>query len=173
MQAAIADNPLSTATLRYAIECNRVLDGWGLRLHRDVLENVPHDIASSSAYEGVEGWQTITDQSALEADIYSKLTNIVGRIREHSDAAIVFGEYGWPANAGYFPSAIDVGGLVDAVWQAGDDLGVEGEIFWALCGNEEISPGVSLGFDVYQRNGNSATVGALTEAGVFFDANLP
>jgi len=174
MRNARAANPSSTCELRYGVECNRVLDGSGFRLHSDVLANVKPDCVSLSSYEAVEGWTTgATTQAALEDDIAVKLTEIVRRIREVLPTTpIILGEYGWPSQASYFPAGLDIGALHAKVIDVGTALGIEGEIPWQLIDNEEETPGNPRGFNLYLRNGNSTTVGALSAAGVFYDSIL-
>lgn len=175
MNAAKAANPSSTCVLRYGVECNRVLDGSGLRLHSHVLRNVRPDCVALSSYEAIEGWtQGIVEQAALEADIETKLTEIVRRVREVLPTTpIILSEYGWPSQASYFtPLGLDIGALHAKVIAVATSLGIEGEIPWQLIDNEEESPGNPRGFNMYLRDGNSTTVGALSEAGVFYDSIL-
>jgi hypothetical protein len=173
LRAAIADTPESTCALKYAIECNRVRDRMSFRVVTDVLENVDPDMVSLSVYEAIEGWtQGITEQAALEDDIADKLERIVARVRaEAGNVPIVIGEYGFPQLAPYWPG-FDVGALHQVVIDTADALGVEGEIFWQVIDNEEYAPGMPRGFALYERNGNSSTVGALTESGAFYQSLL-
>lgn len=166
-------NTVSTSTIYYMMECNRVLDGWGERVHRSVIENINPDIVSLSCYEAVEGWLQGLSQAAFEADIATKLARIVARVRLVSNAPIVLGEYGWPIDMPYFVSlGYDVGALWLATINAAISLGIVGQIPWQILDNEEQSPGVPRGFGMYTRNGNSAIVGPLSASGTFFNNYL-
>ncbi len=172
---ARADTP-STSTIIYCTELNRGLDTYGTRILRDVLANVPTDALSYSAYEVIEGWHEGMSQAALEADIEAKLTKLVALTKKHAgDTPIILGEYGWPINQGYFASlGYDVAALFAKVVSVADGLGIIGEIPWQILDNEETSPGsgVTLGFEMFGRNGNATTVGPRNEAGDFFASIL-
>lgn len=166
---ARADNPGGTGSIRYAIECNRVLDDYGARIHRNVLPNMIPDVVGLSIYEAIEGWLTISNQAALEADITTKLTNAVARVRaELPTTPIVISEYGFPQDAPYFPGALDVPALHAKILQVADGLGVEGVIPWQATDNEELSAGVPRGFGMWRRNGSSTTVGAISDVGAYW-----
>lgn len=174
IRRATAAVPGSTSTIKYAIELNRGLDGWGERLIRSVIKNVGPDIVSFSCYEAVEGWHASLSQSALEADIEVKLRRLIRLTREQvGDTPIMLGEYGWPIARPEFSSlGYDVGALWQKVIDVAESEGIIGQIPWQLLDNEEQSPGVPNGFYMYLRNGNSNVVGALSPSGVFFQAFL-
>ncbi len=170
---ARADNPSSTSTIAYSVECNRVLDGWGPRVHKDVIKNVSPDYVGLSAYEAIEGWQQGLTQEQLEADIETKLTKIVDRVRQYHSGPIVLSEFGWPIdNPGFVSGNYDVGALILKTINVAITLGIEGEIYWQILDNEQQSPGVPYGFGLYSRNGNSNVVGPLTASGVFYSNYL-
>jgi hypothetical protein len=176
LKKAVADTS-GDVTLRYFIEANRVRDRYSVRVVPDVLSKCPHDGVSLSTYETIEGWTaeggSISTQAAFEADIAAKLTDVVGRVRESSSAPIVIGEYGFPQLAPYFTGfGFDVQALHQVKIDTAIALGVEGGIFWQLCDNEEYSAGNPVGFACYNRDGNNATVGALTDSGLFYQALL-
>ncbi len=174
MRQAIDDTAGSDCTLYYGIEMNRVLDDWGRRVHRDVLRNVakgvPFARAYLSIYEAIEGWLTITDQATLEADIDTKLNRVIDRVlAELPSIPIVFGEYGFPVDAPYFPSGtIDAAALHAKVIAIGTARGVVAEYPWQCTDNEELSPGVPRGFGFWARDGNNATVGAISDVGAYY-----
>lgn len=166
---ARADNPSSTSTIYYCVEANRVLDGWGLRLHRDVIPNVKPDVVGLSVYEAIEGWLQGLSQSALETDIESKLTKIISKIREGHSGPIVISEFGWPIDDPTFVAgSYDIAALILKVINVANSLGCAGEIYWQVLDNEQQSPGIPRGFGLYTRNGNSTTVGPLSGSGIFY-----
>ncbi len=171
---ARADSVGSTCVVRYGIECNRVLDGSGFRVVRDVVSNVPVDVISTSTYEAIEGWtQGITNQAALQADIVAKMTEVNARIRAVApNTPIVCGEFGFPQEATYWPGTLDAAGLTQTFVQTADALGWEGEIYWQMCSNELEFPGQPRGFNLYAMNGNSDTVGAKNAIGLYYDSIL-
>jgi hypothetical protein len=172
VRKALAD--AGQGTVKYAIECNRVLDDYGYRVHRDVLKNINPDMVFLSSYETIEGWQQGLNQAQLEADIAAKLTSIVNRVRaELPTTPIALGEWGFPLyNPGFAAAGYNVGNLIAAKLSAADALGIVGQIYWQIIDNEEQSPGVPYGFGLHDRNGNSTTVGPLSAAGSYFDALL-
>lgn len=181
MRKAIADTS-GDVTLRYGLELNRARDRYSFRIVSDVLPKLAFDpadcLVSLSHYEAIEGWtEGINTTSALQTDIGAKMTDIFARVREYAPAntPIIIGEYAWPALASYFaPIGFDMGDLHDTVITTANSLGCEGVFYWQLCDNEETSPGSGqpLGFCLYNRDGNNATVGSLTDAGTFYDALL-
>lgn len=168
------DNP-STGKVLYCVELNRVLDGWGRRLLRDVIGQdsrgpIVPDRIGLSAYEAINGWLSSMNQSQLEADIETKLTQIVGLVRKRVPGVdIILTEYGWPI---YDPLFVSLGYDIPALWSkaisVAQSLGIVGGIPWELLDNEEQSPGVPRGFLMYDRNGNSTTVGPLSVSGSYF-----
>lgn len=177
MRQAIADTAGSSCTLYYAIECNRVLDDYGRRVHRDVLRNVLKDVpfarVHGSIYEAIEGWLTISSQGALEADIDTKLNRWIDRIRAVLPTTpIVFGEYGFPVDVPYFPGTISAPALHAKIISVGDARGVVAEYPWQCTDNEEQSPGVPRGFGFWLRNGSSSTVGAISDVGAYYRDNV-
>jgi hypothetical protein len=70
-QQAVSDarrDVTSTAKISYAIECNRVLDDYGLRVHRDVLPYVTVDMVSLSIYEAINAvWPSTFAWQAKDA----------------------------------------------------------------------------------------------------------
>lgn len=163
----------STSTIRYSVEMNRVLDGWSPRVHRDVLNAGTFDVGGLSTYEAIDGWQRGLSQSALEAEIAVKLARVVARVRRHHSGPIVMSEFGWPIyNPGFVTGGYDVAGLLAAAIGAAESLGIEGAIYWQILDNEEQAPGVPYGFGLYDRNGNSNTVGPLNAAGAFYASLL-
>ncbi len=170
---ARADTPSSTSTILYSIECNRVLDGWGPRVHRDVVPNVRPDMVSLSAYEAIEGWQQGLTQLQLEADIEDKLERSMARVRAVHAGPVAISEFGWPIdNPGFVSGGYDVGALLDVAIAKAAQLGMVGEIYWQILDNEQQAPGVPYGFGLYGRNGNSTTVGPLTASGEFYQSFL-
>jgi hypothetical protein len=173
MQRARAAVPASTSILRFSLEVNRALDGWRPRLHSDVLGNITPDLVSLSCYEAIEGWQDGLSQSALEADILVKLTQIVNRIRKKFDGPIAIGEFGWPIyNPGFVAMNYDMSGLLNAVINACNILNIEGAIYWQILDNEQQAPGVPYGFALYDRDGNSDVAGPLNDVGLFYQSLL-
>lgn len=178
IQRARAATP-STGKVFYCLEMNRVLDGWGRRLLRDVLGddprgNVVPDYVGFSAYEAVEGWAHGLDQAGLEADIAAKLTYMVKLVRRRlPNVPILLTEYGWPIyDPTFVGHAYNIGALWAKVISVATSLGIEGQIPWQLLDNEELSPGNPRGFLMYDRNGSSTTVGALSASGAYFDGIL-
>jgi hypothetical protein len=172
MRKAVADT-VSSSTLIYCVEANRVLDGWGRRVHRDIVSAVQPDMVSLSCYEAIEGWLQGLSQVAFESDIEAKLTEIVRRVRKYTSAPIILGEYGWPIDDPWFVSqSYDVAALWAKVISAADSLGIVGEIPWQILDNEEQSPGVPRGFAMYNRNANSNVVGSRNASGDFFFSYL-
>ena len=175
VKKAITDNPSSTSTIKYMMELNRGLDGWGERVLRSVLTNIKPDIVSFSAYEAIEGWHGSLSQSAFEADIETKLTKLYNKTRAiiGPTIPIVIGEYGWPIDRPEFSGlSYNVGNLWLKVITVATALGIVGHIPWQILDNEEQSPGVPNGFAMYNRNGNSSTVGSLNASGAFFSSYL-
>lgn len=163
----------------YAIECNRVLDDYGLRVHRDVVPVIKPDMVSLSCYEAIEGWTeaggAITDQAAIEADIETKLTRIQQRLWAagmNRATPIFLGEFGFPQEAPYWPVTLDAVGMLDAVITTATALDFVGEIYWQGISNEEYAAGFPRGFNLWSRNGSSATVGARNAIGDYYAALL-
>ena len=159
----------------YAVECNRLLDDYGLRVHRDVIPVIQPDMVSWSCYEVIEGWTeaggSITDQAAIEADIAAKLER--GKIRLAMEGMpygtpVFLGEFGFPQQAPYFPGTLDAVGMLDAVITNGTALGFTGAIYWQGLSNEEYGAGLPRGFNLWARNGNSDTVGARNALGDYY-----
>lgn len=173
MKRARAANPSSTTNLIYSIETNRVLDGWGPRLHSDVVPRIGPDMVSSSCYEVIEGWHLGLSQAALEADIEAKLEELVKRIRVHHSGPIALSEFGWPIyNSGFSSRGYDSASLLDTLLTKAASLGIVGEIYWQILDNEQQAPGVPYGFGLYDRNGNSTTVGGLNPLGLYYQGIL-
>jgi hypothetical protein len=173
VKAARAAVPASTSTIKFAIEVNRVLDGWGPRLDTDVLENVGADIVGLSMYEAIEGWLYGLTQAQFLADIETKMTKIITDVRKYHSGDIVISEFGWPIDDPTFVAgSYDVDALLQKVLDVAEAQGVVGEIYWQILDNEQQSPGVPRGFCLYSRDGNSTTVGALNTVGQFYQALL-
>ena len=176
---AAARDVSSGAKLAYAIECNRVLDDHGLRVHRDVIPTILPDMVSLSCYEAVEGWTAeggaIQTQEGIEADIADKLARIQRRLWMAGmprATPIMLGEFGFPQEAPYFPGTLDAVGMLDAVITNAELLGFVGEIYWQGLSNEEYAAGFPRGFNLWSRNGSSATVGPRNALGDYYAALL-
>ncbi len=178
VQDARAATP-STSTVYHAVEINRCLDDYGFRLHRDVLPKVNCDAISWSAYEAINTWGS--GQADAEANIASLMTKGFNRVRAALQAypgapftkRFYIGEFGWPENdAGFISLGLDVGALIQKAIDTANTLGVTDMIYWQICDNEENSPGVPRGYNIYTRNGSSTTVGALSGAGTKYAAIL-
>ncbi len=165
--------------VKYAIECNRVLDEYGFRVHRDIIPVIKPDMVSLSCYEAIEGWTEagggITDQAAIEIDIANKMARIKRRLVQAGMPAgtpIMIGEYGFPQEAPYWPVTLDPVGMMNAVLTNAESLGFEGVIYWQGLSNEEFAPGQPRGFNLWYRNGDEPTVGALNSLGEAYEALL-
>lgn len=168
-------NSTSGGRVYYALECNRVLDDHGFRVHRDVIPAIRPDMVSLSAYEAIEGWTetggSLTEQAAIEIDIASKLERMQKRLWMAGmprTTPVFIGEFGFPQQAPYFPGTLDAVGMLDAVINSADSLGYSGEIYWQGLSNEEYAAGQPRGFNLWARNGNSDTVGALNALGAYY-----
>src|SRR6185369_10524430 len=176
LRQAMADTAGSDVTLRYGLEMNRVRDRYSLRLVTDIMPKLTLDPAdcliSLSHYEAIEGWnEGITVTADLQADIETKMQDVFDRVRAYAPAGlpIIIGEYAWPALAPYFPGSLDMIALHGTVYNKAAALGCEGIFFWQLCDNEQYpSTTDPLGFCLYNRDGDNATVGSLTDAGTFW-----
>lgn len=169
LRAAQLAVPGSSSSISFAIEVNRVLDGWDPRLTTDVVGNVGADVVGLSMYEAIEGWWQGLTQEQLLADIEAKMTAIVTKVRLYHSGDIVISEFGWPIFQSTFVAGnYDVGALIQKVIDVGDSLGIVGEIYWQILDNEQISPGNPMGFCLYDRNGSSTTVGSLNASGTFY-----
>ncbi len=163
----------------YALECNRVLDDYGIRIHRDVAPIVKPDILSFSSYETIEGWTeaggSITDQSEIEDDIVEKmtrmklLTEMAGLPR---GTPMILGEYGFPQEAPYFPGTLDAVGMLATVIDTAEALGFAGEVYWQGLSNEQYAEGSPRGFNLWERDGNSDEVGPLNALGEYYRDNV-
>jgi len=159
----------------YAVECNRVLDDYGLRVHRDVVPVIQPDMVSLSCYEAIEGWTaaggSITDQTAIEADIAAKLASIKTRLTMEgmpNGTPVFLGEFGFPQEAPYWPGTLNAVGMLGAVVTNAQALGFTGAVYWQGLSNEEYAAGAPRGFNLWSRNGNSATVGARNALGDYY-----
>ncbi len=178
IRRAQADTPNAVGRIHYMLEMNRVLDGWGRRLVRDILGNdsrgsVVPSFVGFSAYEAVEGWLQGMNQAQLEADIEAKLTRMVRSVRRRlPNVPIILSEYGWPTSDPYFMSlSYNVGALWAKVISVATTLGIVGEVPWELLDNEQVSPGVYRGFTMYDPNGPTV-VGPLNASGTYFASIL-
>lgn len=99
----------------------------------------------------------------------------VARIRRMVPAGtpIAITEYGFPQDQTNFTGGgLTAGPLIQQVIDTATALNLAGVIWWQIFDNEEQSPGVTRGFHLYARNANATTPGALSPAGVKYDAIL-
>lgn len=122
-------------TVKFGLEVNRALDS-GRRVHRDVLQVVPHDYVSWSAYEAMTVGAVYGGSIALaNSYIAGKMREFDAEIRKYTDAPIVIGEYGWPEleiNTTTYP----VGSLIQNVLDVGESLGWTHALYWQIYDNE-------------------------------------
>jgi len=158
----------------YTMECNRVLDDFNYRMWTDVLTTVQPDMVSLTIYEVTEqGWGS--GQAAIEAAIQASLPEVVRRVRRAVGprVPVIIGEFGWPQDeAAFNGTSPNVGQLIQKVIDVGNTLGIQGAAWWQILDNEQQSPGVPRGFGLYNRNGSSTTVGALNDAGTYYQGIL-
>lgn len=164
----------SSGKVWYTIECNRVLDDFNYRVWTDVLTTVKPDMVSLTIYEAINsGWGS--GQAAIEAYIEQLLPEVVKRIRLVVGPAIpiIVGEFGWPQDeAAFNGTSPDVGDLIQKVIDVADAEGCEGCAWWQILDNEEQATDTPRGFGLYDRNGSSSTVGALNDAGTYYQGIL-
>lgn len=142
------DCPTSTSKIFYAIELNRALDHYGVRVNRDVIRFVRPDRVSLSLYEAINDWALGLNQAQAEASIGVHMAEVVRQVREALPGVPIYiGEYGFPELQVSF--TLDAGGLVAAVISNADSLGLLDTVFWQLFDNEEISPGNPRGYAIY------------------------
>lgn len=168
---ATRDNP-STARIVHAVEVNRVLDDYGVRMHRDIFPLIRPDAISYTAYEAINTLDS--DQATAEAILDRQITKAIRRIQKAMPGARVYiGEYAWPQDESWFTGlGLDTGALIQRVIDTAEDLGVTDLVYWQIFDNEEQSPGVPRGFSLYDRNGNNTTPGSLNDAGTKYQALL-
>lgn len=162
----------STATIVHAIEVNRVLDDYGVRMHRDVFPLIQVDAVSYTAYEAINTLDA--NQATAEGLIDQRLTKALRRIKKAMPGARVYvGEYAWPQDELWFTGlGLNMGGLIQRVIDTADAEGCTDVVYWQIFDNEEQSPGVPRGFSLYDRNGSGTTPGALNDAGLYYQSIL-
>ncbi len=134
IEDATRDNP-STATVRHAVEVNRVLDDYGTRMHRDVFPLIKADAISYTAYEAINdatGFARIARTSGLTSN------NDIRGLAYGAGVFVAVGEGGqlststngtlWvPRTSGFGASDINA-----VMWSAADSLfiacGADGKI---------------------------------------------
>lgn len=149
------DTP-STSTVKYCMEFNRVLDDYGIRMHRDVMPHLKPDMVGWSAYEAINYWfQGWTRQAP---DIHFSGENIKGFATDGAGNFVVVGtngkvsfsndnaEHFYPVDAGF--SASNVTGVCYV-----DSLG----IFVAVGAGGKIANSTDKGKTWTQQTSGTAT----------------
>lgn len=152
----------SSSIAQYAIEVNRAFDDWSDRVHRAVIPLVQPDVVSFSIYEAINGWQAGLSQADAEASIAWLLPRVAQRVARYArHSSFQVGEYGFPERRPDFAgSGLDAGGLVAKVVQTAEQVGFTDCVFWNFWDNEQQSPGVPVGFYIYDENGDLGSQGA-------------
>lgn len=170
----------SSSRVLSCVECNRVLDDVGTRVHRDILPRVEPDVVSWTSYEAIDAdWVlgTLT-QGQVEERIALKTAEAFRRIREAMTKAqgqrgahvpIVVGEVGWPEAHPLFaqPGGYDAGGFLTALVTAANALGAVGINAWQLWDNDvytDPAPTHPQRRAVYDENGDLTAQGTVLAA---------
>lgn len=155
----------ATSQVRLALEVNRALDTFNERVHSDVIPYVDVDFISLSAYEAVNAFVGKSSQALAEAAIKDSLEALVKNIRKYCKPGtpIYIGEFGFPQDEASM-SGFSVSGFLDAIKSKSNELGLVCALWWNLFDNEEQSPGVERGYNIYKRSPF-----VLSNAGIWFD----
>ncbi len=162
----------STSRIVHAVEVNRVLDDYGVRMHRDVFPLISVDAISYTAYEAINTLDS--DQATAEAILDRQITKAIRRIQKAKPGVRVYiGEYAWPQEESWFTGlGLSMAGLIQQVIDTSNALGVTDLVYWQIFDNEEQSPGIPRGFSLYSRDANNTVPGALNAAGTYYQSIL-
>ncbi len=161
-QAAVEDarrGSTSTARVLHGVEVNRVLDGYGARVHRDVLPNAIPDMISFSLYEAINTWGSgQADALANISLLFPRAAKLV-RAYTKDKCPLYIGEFFWPeTDAGFTSLSLDGGGLCNRVLDLAESMEFWGAFGWALFDNE------ARGYYVVKPDGSTSSQGAALRA---------
>lgn len=155
----------SSATVMHGVEVNRVLDGFGARVHRDVLDTIRPDMVSLSLYEAINTWGT--GQADANASIDALVPKVRDKIRmaTRDRCPIYVGEGAWPeADPSFTSLSLNAGTMMTRTLDLCESLGMWGFFPWNLFDNEELSPGVPRGYYMVKPDGALSDQGVVVAA---------
>jgi len=141
----------STARVLHSVEVNLALDEWGRRLIPDVLPIAVPDAVSFSSYESINTTYA-NNQATSEAEIERRLKLAAAKVQAVLPGIpMLIGEYGFNENeASFIAKNLDVGGLMQRIFDVANALNMSLVSFWNITDNEEQSPGVPRGYYIYK-----------------------